>query len=109
MMRLLIRNFVDKVQYVLNENAPATPGFKKNAIASPFKGLLVCGHCGGSFGITYTDKDEKRYMYYICTKDEDRADHRCPLRRISAGEVDRLILKQMSRVFKTPSIAGRDI
>jgi len=98
----------DKVQFILRQNAPVAPGVRKTAIVSPFKGLLVCGHCGGSFGITYTSKDDRRYMYYICMKDEDRTDRQCPLRRISAGEVDRLILRQMERIFKTPSMLTKN-
>ena len=94
----------DKVQFILSENAPIAPGIKKTAIASPFKGLLVCGYCGGSFGITYTSKNGRRYMYYICMKDEDRTERQCPLGRVSAGEVDRLIFQQMERIFRTPSM-----
>ena len=94
----------DKVQYLLKENSRRDRGSHQNAIASPFKGLLTCGYCGGAFGITYTKKKNRRYMYYLCIKDNDRADHECPLRRLSAGDVDKIILKQLARIFRTPSM-----
>ncbi|MDD5598585.1 MAG: zinc ribbon domain-containing protein, partial [Victivallaceae bacterium] len=75
-----------------------------NHIDSPFKGLMVCGYCGGSFGITYTKKKNRRYMYYICIKDNNRAEHECPLRRFAAGAIDKIILQQLSRIFKSPAM-----
>ena len=94
----------DQVQYLLKENRPLKPGDKRNPIDSPFKGLLVCGYCGGSFGITYTKKKNRRYMYYICIKDNHRAEHECPLKRFAAGDVDKIILRQLNRLFKNPAI-----
>ena len=94
----------DKVQYLLQENSKCPSGESKNPLVSPFKGLLVCGYCGGAFGITYTKKKNRRYMYYICIKDNDRADHECPLRRFSAGNLDKIILQQLSRIFKSPAM-----
>ncbi|MDD5598865.1 MAG: zinc ribbon domain-containing protein [Victivallaceae bacterium] len=75
-----------------------------NPIDSPFKGLMVCGYCGGSFGITYTKKKNRRYMYYICIKDNNRAEHECPLRRFAAWAIDKIILQQLSRIFKSPAM-----
>ncbi|MFA7186016.1 MAG: recombinase family protein, partial [Victivallales bacterium] len=83
----------DKVQYLLKENSKCPAGESKNHIAAPFKGLLVCGYCGGAFGITYTKKRDRRYMYYICIKDNSRADRECPLQRFAAGDIDRIILR----------------
>jgi site-specific DNA recombinase len=97
----------DKVRELLRANAPIEAGFKKNSIASPFKGLLRCGHCGGAFGIAYAHKKQdncRRYMYYICMKDEDRIERQCPLRRVPAGDIDRVIMEQIARIFKTPSM-----
>ena len=94
----------NKVQYLLKENSRRASGTHTNAVASPFRGLLVCGYCGGSFGITYTKKKNRRYMYYICIKDNDRAEHECPLRRFSAGNLDKIILQQLSRIFKSPAM-----
>ena len=94
----------ERSRQLLKKNAPVPAGVKRNSIASPFKGLLQCGYCGGSFGISYSQKNEHRYMYYICIKDEDRAERQCPLSRVPAGDLDRVILQQMSRIFKTPSM-----
>ena len=94
----------DKVQHLLRENSNTRPGDRRNPISSPFKGLMVCGYCGGSFGITYTKKKNRHYMYYTCIKDGFRAEKECPLGRFAAGDVDKIILRQLSRILKTPSM-----
>jgi len=109
---IIDRPLWDAVHKILGENAPIPAGRRKNAITSPFKGLLRCGHCGGAFGITYScnnkkDSDHRRYMYYCCIKDEKQSERRCPLSRIPAGDIDRVILEQMARIFKTPSMLAR--
>ena len=82
-------------------------GFTKRTSESPFKGMLKCGHCGGSFGITYSQKKDRRYTYYICMSNDKKTVRECPIVRIPAGEVDKVILQQLSAVFRTPSILAR--
>ena len=94
----------DKVQGLLQANTPYAPNERRNQIESPFKGLLVCGYCGGSFGITYAKKLNRRYMYYICIKDKAQTEHVCPLKSFAAGDTDKIILKQLSRLIKNPAI-----
>ena len=101
---IIDKNLWDKVQYLLRENSNCEPGAKRNATESPFKGLLICGYCGGAFGITYSNKKNRRYMYYICVKDHVRGERECPLERIAAGDLDKIILRQLARIFQTPSM-----
>ncbi len=93
----------NKAQQVLSENRRAH-GFTKHKMESPFKGLLKCGYCGGALGITYTKKKGRRYTYYKCIKDDNRAVSSCPLSSIPAGDADRMILEQMSSVFRSPTL-----
>lgn len=76
---------------------------RKSKVYSTFKGLLRCGHCGGAMGITYTSKNSKRYYYYACRKHEKRAENECPLVRVPCGDVERIILNELGKLFKTPS------
>ena len=101
---IIDRALWDKVQYLLRENSNCEPGARRNATESPFKGLLVCGYCGCAFGITYSHKKNRRYMYYVCIKDHVRAERECPLGRIAAGDLDKIILRQLARIFKVPSM-----
>ena len=101
---IIEKSLWDKVQHLLQANTPYASGKRRNQIESPFKGLLVCGYCGGSFGITYAKKRNRRYMYYICIKDKAQAEHVCPLKSFAAGDIDKIILKQLGRLIKNPAI-----
>lgn len=96
----------DDAQKIVAENRNSI-GYAKKEMESPFKGLLKCGYCGGALGITYTQRHNRRYTYYICIKDEKRAISECPLSSIPTGETDRIILQQLNAIFKTPSMLAK--
>jgi site-specific DNA recombinase len=93
----------DKVKSLMETNRNSR-GFVKKEIESPFKGLLKCGYCGGALGITYTQKKDRRYTYYVCIKNESKAENNCPLARVPTGEIDRVILNQLSSIFRSPTL-----
>ena len=97
------QNLWDNVQKLIAANRTAV-GYEKSRMESPFKGLLKCGYCGGSLGITYTQKHDRRYTYYVCIKDDKKAISECPLSSLPTGEVDRMILQQLGTIFKTPTM-----
>lgn len=74
---------------------------------APFKGLLKCGYCGGALGITYTKKSDRRYSYYFCVKDDKRTVSECPLVRVPGGDIDNVIIQQLSAIFRTPSLLAQ--
>ena len=51
-----------------------------------------------------TKADGKRYGYYVCHVDEKRAHHECPLRRIPAMALEKLLLNKISVLLKTPTM-----
>ncbi|OGV49488.1 MAG: hypothetical protein A2X49_00915 [Lentisphaerae bacterium GWF2_52_8] len=57
--------------------------------------------------MSYTKKGNRRYSYYLCIKDDKRAVAECPLARIAAGDIDRVILNRLAAIFKTPSLLAQ--
>jgi len=95
-----------KTQKLLNGNLVA--GYsRKISMDSPFRGLLQCGHCHGSLGLTYTQKGEQRYVYYICEKDAKRATTVCPVKRIAANDLEQLIMRQLGEILRTPTLLAK--
>jgi site-specific DNA recombinase len=95
-----------KAQELLSGNLAFELG-RKTETVNPLKNLLKCGHCGGSMGPTYTQKKEKRYVYYICETDAKRAVPQCPIKRVPAGDMEKIVLKQLSEIFKSPSLLAQ--
>ena len=97
----------EKVQALLSENTRAKQTKAKTKIISPLQGVVRCGHCDGTMGLTYTQKGPRRYTYYHCAKDAKRAVSRCPLKRVPAGDIEKVVLEQLSAVFRTPTLVSR--
>ncbi len=76
----------------------------RSALHSSFKGLLRCGYCGHSLMLTYTSKKAKRYYYYICYQHEAEAENNCPIVRVPCGDIEKIILHELSKFFKTPQV-----
>ena len=68
-----------------------------------FKGVLKCGHCGGAMMPRFTTRGSKRYIYYKCQRDYVRAVSTCPIRTISAAEIERPVWNEIIRALKTPT------
>ena len=58
-------------------------------------------------GLTYTQKGARRYTYYHCARDAKRAVSRCPLKRVPAGDIEKVVLEQLSAVFRTPTLVSQ--
>ncbi len=97
----------EKVQTVLSENTRAKQTKAKTKIISPLQGVVRCGHCDGAMGLTYTQKGSRRYTYYHCAKDAKRAVGRCQLKRVPAGDIEKVVLEQLSAVFRTPTLVSQ--
>ena len=96
-----------RVQEVLSENTRTKQTKARTKIISPLEGVLRCGHCDGAMGLTYTQKGARRYTYYHCAKDAKRAVSRCPLKRVPAGDIEKVVLEQLSAVFRTPTLVSQ--
>ncbi len=97
----------EKVQAVLSENTRAKQAKAKTKIISPLQGVVRCGHCDGAMGLTYTQKGPRRYTYYHCARDAKRAVSRCQLKRVPAGDIEKVVLEQLSAVFRTPTLMSQ--
>ena len=74
----------------------------------PFAGLIYCGHCNAPmFAATMTKPNGRRYRYYICHVDEKRAHRECPLHRVPAETLEQLLLKQIAKLLKTPTMLAK--
>ena len=97
----------EKVQAALSENTRAKQTKAKTKNISPLQGVVRCGHCDSAMGLTYTQKGPRRYSYYHCAKDAKRAVSCCRLKRVPAGDIEKVVLEQLSAVFRTPTLVSQ--
>ncbi|MFC1468134.1 recombinase family protein [Verrucomicrobiota bacterium] len=97
----------DQAQALLSENQRAKRVKARVKTISPLSGVIRCGHCDCSMGITYTQKKDRRYSYYICMKDDKRPVSQCPIKRVSSGDIEKVVLEQLGAVFRTPTLVAK--
>ena len=49
----------------------------------------------------------KRYSYYICLEDTKRNFSTCPIKRVPANELEKLVLKEIGALFQTPTMLAK--
>ena len=97
----------DTVQSMITGNQRRKSGDVGTKTEAPLKGVLKCGHCGGSMGITYSQKNgNRRYGYYLCMTDYKRAESICPVKRVPAGDIEKAVIDQLGAIFRTPTMVA---
>ena len=97
---------VQKTLYEQNRNKDKSH-HSRRTINAPLKGLLRCGHCGGSLGATYAKKNGNAYTYYACISHIKHSKSRCPIKRLPAGDLEAVVIEQIGIVFRTPTFVAQ--
>ncbi len=71
---------------------------------APLKGILRCGNCGCAMTPSFTYKGGRKYCFYVCSQDMKRAEPICPVRRLSAGDVEGYVFSQLGRLLAAPQV-----
>ncbi len=101
---IIDRSLWDATQDLLKKEGPPARGRPRNPNRNTMLcGLIRCGQCGGSMTPSYTFRHGKQYNYYKCSRDSKLGEHVCQLRMVPAGEIERLVMKELGVVLKTPT------
>lgn len=93
-----------KAQDILNNNQDNKPSIPitRITVAPLLKGIMNCGVCGSRMIPTYTNKQGKRYRYYLCSYKAVGNNDSCSVGRISAVEAENLVINQVLSLLKKP-------
>ncbi|MCZ7583360.1 MAG: recombinase family protein [Deltaproteobacteria bacterium] len=98
------RDLFNKVQDILEENCKVRGNNARAKTPALLKGLIKCGHCGGSMGPSFTKKNGKTYRYYVCIQATKKGWDTCPVKNVAAGEIEGAVMAQMRAVFQSPEL-----
>jgi len=104
---IMPKDLWDEVHQVLAENYKARASQSRARTPALLKGIIRCGHCGGSMGITFTKKKGKTYRYYLCIHASKNGYDACPVRSVAAGEIEQAVMIQLRHVFRTPELISK--
>jgi DNA invertase Pin-like site-specific DNA recombinase len=101
---IIDRKVWDQVRAIMAEN-PFKRG-NENGAKTPalLKGILTCSGCQCAMTPTHTRKKGKLYRYYAPSAVTKAKCTACPVGTIPAGEVEDVVLNQLTALFRTPEM-----
>ncbi len=97
----------DAAQEILKENYHQRSARTRARTPALLKGIIRCGHCGNSMGITFTRKSGKLYRYYVCVHASKSGYDSCPVKSVAAGEIEKTVVNQLRALLCAPEVIAR--
>jgi DNA invertase Pin-like site-specific DNA recombinase len=97
----------DKVHAILRTNHHCRAAHSRAETPALLKGLVTCGHCQKSMGVTFTRKAGRMYRYYLCLRAARESYDACPVKSVAAGMVEEAVLAQVRQALNNPEIVAR--
>jgi len=94
----------EMTQRFLKTNAPVRDYSRKQTTIAPLKGILRCGHCNSSMVPVKSKRWGREYHYYHCCRDMRRSLATCPVKQVSAGEIEKLVIDRLQEILNSPEI-----
>ncbi|MBF0589173.1 MAG: recombinase family protein [Magnetococcales bacterium] len=97
----------DRVQSIMATNAPKRASRTRAQTPSPLRGILRCGICGCAMTPTHTRKRGRIYRYYTCQNAAKRGHVNCPIKNVSAKEMEGIVQGQLQTLIQAPEMVAR--
>jgi DNA invertase Pin-like site-specific DNA recombinase len=98
------RDLWSAVQAVMQENSHQRANTTRRQTPALLKGILKCSGCQCAMTPTHTRKKGKLYRYYAPSAVTKAKCTDCPVGTIPAGEVEDVVLNQLTALFRTPEM-----
>ncbi len=99
----------ETVQNILVNNRETHKTFKQNKYEMLFLGLMRCGHCGSFMTNCSKEKKNKLYLYYRCTKAIIKGKQECPIRTVSADELENFLIHKFKDLGANDKLLHKSI
>jgi len=106
---IIDRELWDKVHSILAKNHRGRAAGTRARTPAMLKGLIRCGHCDTSMGVTFTRKNGRMYRYYLCLHASKNGHDACPVKSVAAGEIEKAVVRQLRAVFRTPGVVAQTL
>jgi hypothetical protein len=103
---LITQELWDQAQVILATNNRVRANNTRAATPALLKGIIRCGHCDASMGITFAQKASKKYRYYICLHAKKGGYGVCPVKTVAAGTIEVAVVNQLRAIFTSPELAA---
>lgn len=88
----------DKAQRLIKERQPKNQPAQVTASSYLLSGLMRCGKCGRTYGVTGYGR-ERKYAYYNCITYSKQGKDVCPGHRVRADELDEEVIQRVKELL----------
>ena len=92
---IISTDIFEKAQDIMTQNGASCDSLTRGEADLWLKGKLHCATCGSAMTPSWATSKGKRFCYYECTKARSLGKELCPVRRISAEIIHKVILKRL--------------
>ena len=92
-----------RTQLAANANADDHRPRTQKDNGALLQGLARCV-CGGALTYHYTKKGDRRYAYYVCTRQQKEGAAACPGSRVAAGKLESFVVDQVRAIGRDPAV-----
>ena len=98
----------DRIQALLaaDERGPRRPSSRCTSLLA---GLLRCAPCDAAMTPTWSQKGNRRYRYYLCTKAHRHGWETCPSKSIPAIEIEKFVVEKIKSIGRDPDLVMRTV
>jgi site-specific DNA recombinase len=100
---IIDRKVWDKVQAQFQVNPRKRAGTAKSQTPSLLKGLIF-GPTGVAMSPSHTRKSGRLYRYYVSQTVLKQAEADCPIGRVPAAEIEKIVIDQVRNLLRSPEI-----
>ena len=100
---IIDRKVWDKVRSIMQESPRARAGSARAQTPALLKGLLY-GPTGRAMSPTHTKRGTKLYRYYVSQSVLKHGPDVCPVRRVSAAEIEAAVVDQLREMLRSPEV-----
>ena len=99
----------NRVRDLLRKNGRNGGKEVRNKYGALLRGLLYCAPCGTAMMHTYTNKNGKRYRYYVCLNAQQRGWAACPTKSLNAHEIETFVVEHIRGIGSNKEIIAETV
>ena len=101
---IIDRETWDLCHKFLSANAPIRDSTSRPEYIAPLRGILRCGYCNSAMTPYRSKRWGRTHHYYHCIADSKRDVSVCPVKNVSAGEIERIVFDEIKKILIAPEI-----
>ena len=94
----------DTVHRFIKANDPGWNRRNRLTSEAALSGIIQCGHCNCRMTPVKSHRWGRTYNYYHCSKDFKREISLCPIRQITASDVESVVCEHLTPILKSPEV-----